>query len=273
MGTLKTTKKLTLDHLRKAKREQRKIVALAAYDASFARIIDSAEIDMVVVGDSLGMVVQGKSNTTSVTMDDMIYHSKCVSGGLERAFAVGDMPFMSCATVELALHNATRFIQEGQMEMVKIETHAESFEVLHALSVRGISCCAHMGLKPQAVHKTGGHKVQLSKRELEMQLLDEAREFEDAGTDMFLLECVPADLAKRVTEQVSAPVIGIGSGPSCDGQILVSYDVLGLSGLKPPFAKNFLASQQSIKDAFIAYAQDVRSETFPGQEYRSSASE
>ncbi len=250
-------------------------MAVAAYDASFAKVIDSAEIDVVVVGDSLGMVVQGKNNTTSVTMEDMIYHSKCVSEGLERAFAIGDMPFMSCATVELALHNATRFIREGQMQMVKIETHAESSEVLHALSVRGISCCAHMGLKPQTVHKTGGHKVQVSTKELETQLLEDARKFEDAGTDMFLLECVPPDLARRITEQVSAPVIGIGSGRLCDGQILVSYDVLGLSGLMPHFAKNFLAGQQSIKEAFIAYAKDVRSGTFPGQEhlYRGTTSE
>ena len=226
MGTLKAAKKLTLDYLRKAKREQRKIVALAAYDASFAKLIDSAEIDVVVVGDSLGMVVQGKNTTTSVTMENMIYHSKCVSGGLERAFAIGDMPFMSSATVELALHNATRFIQEGRMQMVKIETHAESSEVLHALSVRGISCCAHMGLKLQAVHKTGGYKVQVGTKELETQFLEDTRKFEDAGTDMLLLECVPPNLARRVTEQVSVPVIGIGSGSFCDGQILVSYDVL-----------------------------------------------
>ncbi len=267
METHHISSKLTLAHLHQARQERRKIVALSAYDATFAKAIDSAEIDVIVVGDSLGMVVQGKSNTTSVTMDDMIYHAKCVSFVTERAFTIGDMPFMSYATVNLALRNAARFIREGEMEMVKIETNAESCEVLHALSVRGISCCAHMGLKPQSVHKIGGHKVQATTKKVAKQLLGEARELDDAGADMFLLECIPPDLARQVTEQVTVPVIGIGAGPHCDGQVLVGHDILGFSGRHPRFVKNFLTGRQSIKEAFLAYAQAVRSGTFPGPEH------
>ena len=255
---------VTLKRLCEMKSRSVKIACLTAYDASFAALLDRAGVDVILVGDSLGMVIQGHSSTVSVTMEDMIYHSQCVSMAAQRSFVISDMPFMSYTNVEQALRNATDLIQMGGAQMVKLEASARQASVVRELSECGVPVCAHLGLRPQSVHKLGGYSMQGESDESAKELFDSAKSLEAAGADMLLLECIPGELAGKITHHCSIPVIGIGAGPSCDGQILVLYDVLGITrDITPKFAKNFMTLAEDIPAAIAAYVEAVKSSAFP----------
>lgn len=259
-------KKITVRSLQARKQAGEKIVCLTAYDASFAKMMD-ADIDVVLVGDSLGMVVQGLATTLPVTMDDMLYHSQLVRRGVQHALLMVDMPFLSYTTVAIALENAGRFMKQSGAEMVKLEGGAEQAMIVSALRSNGIPVCAHLGLQPQRVHQLGGYRVQGREVSDAEQILHEAKVLQDAGADLMLLECVPAALAQQITAALTIPVIGIGAGPDCDGQILVLYDILGVSpGRNPRFARDFLQDSGSVAAAIQAYAEAVRAGRFPNRE-------
>jgi len=255
----------TLDTM---KREHEPIACLTCYDASFAVLVDTAGVDLILVGDSLGMVLQGHPTTIPVTMDEMVYHSAAVARGRHRPFLVADLPFASYPTKELALAHSVRLMQEGGAEMVKLESGPGQFEIVEFLSAHDIAVCAHLGLKPQSVHKTGGFRVQGRDSEAADRMLASATALESAGADMVLLECIPAELGRRITEAVTVPVIGIGAGPHTDGQILVLYDVLDITtGRKPRFVRNFMDGAQSNLDAIGRYVRAVKDRTYPAPEH------
>jgi 3-methyl-2-oxobutanoate hydroxymethyltransferase len=261
-------KPVTVPGLKAMKAEGRKIVMLTAYDASFAAQLESAGVDVALVGDSLGMVVQGRSSTLPVTVDDMVYHTAAVARGLSSTLLVADLPFMSDRDVSSAMEAATRLVAQGGAAMVKIEGAGRICEVIAALAERDIPVCAHLGLTPQSVNKFGGYKVQGKTRDAADKLLADARAVEAAGADLLVLECVPAALAARITAELSIPTIGIGAGVDCDGQVLVIYDLLGLTpGKRPRFSKDFLAGRDSIHGAIGAYVEDVREKRFPAVEH------
>jgi len=220
---------VSLGTLDRMKREREKVACITCYDASFAVLCDNADADLVLVGDSLGMVLQGHDTTVPVTMDDIVYHCKAVARGLHRPFLVADLPFASYPTADIALANSVRLMQEGGAEMVKLESGGKQTEIVEFLASHDIAVCAHLGLKPQSVHKTGGFRVQGRERETAARLLEEARRLESAGADIVLLECIPAALGKTITAELHVPVIGIGAGPDTDGQILVTYDILDIT--------------------------------------------
>jgi len=254
--------------LQKMKAEGEKIASLTAYDASFAALVDEAEVDVVLVGDSLGMVIQGYDTTVPVTVEDIIYHSRAVSRGLARPLLMADMPFMSYATREQALANAVRMMQEGGAQMVKLEGGAGQVEIVAYLASHDIPVCAHLGLKPQSVHKIGGFKVQGREGAAAEQMRADARALEAAGADILLLECIPSDLGAQITADAYVPVIGIGAGPDVDGQILVIYDILELTpGRKPRFVQNFMSSTGSPMEALRAYVAAVKSGEYPAEEH------
>ncbi|MCY4420829.1 MAG: 3-methyl-2-oxobutanoate hydroxymethyltransferase [Gammaproteobacteria bacterium] len=258
------TKNITLKRLQAMKSQAEKIACLTAYDASFAALLDDAGVDVVLVGDSLGMVIQGRESTVSVTMDDMIYHSQCVSSAIRHAFIIADMPFMTYTSVEQALDNATDLIQLGGVQMVKLEASIRQVSIVKELSECGVAVCAHLGLRPQYIHKLGGDSLQGNDEKSSEDLLRSAEHLQTAGADMLLLECIPDTLARRITDNSSIPVIGIGAGSDCDGQILVLQDVLGITpGMTPKFAKNFLADTHDIRSAIVAYVDAVKSSSFP----------
>lgn len=264
----RSTKPVTVSTLAKAKAEGRKFACLTAYDASFAALMDRSGIDVVLVGDSLGMVIQGHATTVPVTVDDIIYHGRAVARGLSRAMLMLDMPFMSYATPEMALHNATRMMQEGGAHMVKLEGNANQLEVVAALTGNGIPVCAHLGLRPQSVHKLGGFKVQGRGQQAADEMLRDAIALTRAGADILLLECVPSELAKQITAAVNVPVIGIGAGPDTDAQILVLYDILDITpGRKPKFSKNYMALADSPAAAMALFAHEVEQGIYPGPEH------
>ena len=259
---------VTLPHLRERKKRGEKIVVVTAYDASFAAAADAAEIDIVLVGDSLGMVVQGHASTLPVNVEEMVYHTACVARGLRRALLIADMPFMSARDVPTAMDTATRLMAEGGAAMVKLEGSGWASEAIHALSVRDVPVCAHLGLTPQSVYKLGGFRVQGRDEAAAAHLRSAAREVQDAGADLLVLECVPAALGAEITRDLSIPTIGIGAGVDCDGQVLVMYDLIGIStGRRPRFVKNFLAGHDSVAGALAAYASAVRAREFPGAEH------
>ncbi|WP_448100927.1 3-methyl-2-oxobutanoate hydroxymethyltransferase [Luteibacter jiangsuensis] len=261
-------KPVTVPGLKAMKAEGRKIVMLTAYDASFASQLETAGVDVALVGDSLGMVVQGRSSTLPVTIDDMVYHTAAVARGLSSTLLVADLPFMSDRDVPAAMDAAARLVAEGGAAMVKIEGAGRVCEVIAALAERNIPVCAHLGLTPQSVNRLGGYKVQGKTEEAAMCLLEDARAVEAAGADLLVLECVPTALAARITSELSIPTIGIGAGVDCDGQVLVVYDLLGLTpGKRPRFSKDFLAGRGSIQAAIAAFAGDVRENRFPGPEH------
>lgn len=261
-------KPVTVPGLKAMKAEGRKIVMLTAYDASFASQLESAGVDVALVGDSLGMVVQGRASTLPVTVDDMVYHTAAVSRGLSSTLLVADLPFMSDRDVATAMDAATRLVAEGGAAMVKIEGAGRVRELISALAERNIPVCAHLGLTPQSVNRLGGYKVQGKTEEAATRLLADAKAVEAAGADLLVLECVPAALAARITSELSIPTIGIGAGVDCDGQVLVVYDLLGLTpGKRPRFSKDFLAGRGSIQAAIAAFAEDVREKRFPGLEH------
>lgn len=260
--------KVTVPTLRQMKQDGRRIVALTAYDASFARAMDAAGIDLVLVGDSLGMVVQGRDSTLPVGVDDIAYHTACVARGLRSPLLVADMPFQSDASCERAVDAATRFLQAGAA-MVKIEGAGPKLDVIEYLSAREMPVCAHLGLTPQSVLRLGGYKVQGREVAAAEKLLQQAHEVEAAGAELLVLECVPSKLAARISAAVRIPTIGIGAGPDCDGQILVLHDMLGMNSghRRPRFVKDFLAEGGSIAGAFEAYARAVREGAFPTAEH------
>lgn len=259
---------ITVPALRERKRVGEKIVAVTAYDASFAAQADAAGVDVVLVGDSLGMVVQGQSSTLSVTVDHMVYHGAAVARALRRALCVVDMPFMSYADPARAYATALRLMGEGGAAMVKLEGGGWVNEVIARLSERDVPVCAHIGLTPQSVHKLGGYRVQGREDAQAERLLQAARDVEAAGAAMLVLECVPAELAARVTAALAIPTIGIGAGVRCDGQVLVMYDLLGITpGKRPRFTRDFLAGRGSVAEALGAYADAVRSGEFPAAEH------
>jgi 3-methyl-2-oxobutanoate hydroxymethyltransferase len=259
---------VTLSSLARMRAAGEKIACITAYDASFAALVDAAGVDVVLVGDSLGMVIQGHDTTVPVTMDQMVYHSKAVAHGLQRAFLVTDLPFMSYASRETALANSVRLMQEGGARMVKLESGGSQFEIVEFIARHDIAVCAHLGLKPQSVHKTGGFRVQGRDGDAAQRMLDDARRLVSAGADMLLLECIPADLGRQITEAVPVPVIGIGAGPDTDGQILVLYDILDItSGRKPRFVRNFMAGQGGVQAAVGAYVEAVKNRGYPAPEH------
>jgi 3-methyl-2-oxobutanoate hydroxymethyltransferase len=254
--------------LERMKAEGEKIAAITAYDASFATLVDDAGVDVVLVGDSLGMVIQGHDTTVPVTLQDVIYHCRAVAKGLYRPFLIADMPFMTYASREQALENAVRLMQEGGAKMVKLEGGGGQVEIVRFLADHDIAVCAHLGLKPQSVHKVGGFRVQGREEAAAEQMVKDAKALQEAGADLVLLECIPANLGARITQELNVPVIGIGAGPDTDGQILVLYDVLDItSGRKPKFSKNFLAGNDSALAAIKAYADAVKNKSYPGPEH------
>ncbi|HEY6986434.1 MAG TPA: 3-methyl-2-oxobutanoate hydroxymethyltransferase [Rhodanobacteraceae bacterium] len=259
---------VTLPELREMKRRGDKIVVVTAYDASFAAAAESAGIDIVLVGDSLGSVVQGHPTTLPVTVDQMVYHTACAARSVSRAWLIADMPFLAARDSATALANARRLIGEGGAAMVKVEGSGWASEVIRALSERDVPVCAHLGLTPQSVHKLGGYRVQGRDEAAAAHIRSAAREVQDAGAELLVLECVPAPLAAEITRDLAIPTIGIGAGIDCDGQVLVVYDLIGLTrGRRPRFVKNFLSGQDSIVAALAAYAGAVRSREFPTAEH------
>jgi len=250
------------------KAEGEKIACITAYDASFATLVDDAGMDLVLVGDSLGMVIQGHDTTVPVTLSDIIYHCRAVAKGLYRPFLMADMPFMTYASKEQALENAVRLMQEGGAKMVKLEGGSGQIDIVEFLANHDIAVCAHLGLKPQSVHKVGGFRVQGREDAAAEQMMRDAKALEGAGADIVLLECIPAKLGADITKELHVPVIGIGAGPDTDGQILVLYDVLDITaGRKPRFSKNFMEGQGSALEAVKAYGQAVKSRTYPAPEH------
>jgi 3-methyl-2-oxobutanoate hydroxymethyltransferase len=259
---------VTLATLQRMKAEGEKIASLTCYDASFAVLLDAADVDLVLVGDSLGMVIQGHDTTVPVTMDHMVYHSAAVARGLHRPFLMADLPFMSYPSRDLALAHAVRLMQEGGAKMVKLESGGKQTEIVEFLSGHDIAVCAHVGLKPQSVHKTGGFRVQGRERDTAARLIEEARQLEAAGADLVLLECIPAPLGQAITAALHVPVIGIGAGPATDGQILVTYDMLDLTtGRKPRFVRNFMDGAPSNLEALRRYVRAVKAGEYPAPEH------
>jgi len=256
--------KITSSTLLKFKQEGKKFTALTAYDASFASAFDSEGIDALLVGDSMGMVLQGHDDTLPVTVEDIAYHTRCVRRGINRSLLIADMPFMSYATSEQAMINATVLMQAGA-NMVKLEGGHWLLDTISKLTERGIPVCAHLGLTPQSVHVFGGFKIQGRDSDNAQRILDEAKAIEAAGAQLLVVECIPAPLAKTISEALTIPVIGIGAGADTDGQILVMHDVLGISsGYIPRFSKNYLKQTGDIRAAIRAYIDEVAQGIFPG---------
>jgi 3-methyl-2-oxobutanoate hydroxymethyltransferase len=260
---------VTVPDLAAAKQAGRKLAMLTAYDAGFARVLDACGVDIVLVGDSLGMVVQGRDSTLPVTVDDIEYHTRCVARGLRRALLLADMPFQSDGSLERALDAATRLLQAGA-GMIKLEgAAAHKLEAIRHLVEREIPVCAHLGLTPQSVLRFGGFKVQGREADAAEKLKADALAVAGAGAAMLVLECVPSALAADITAASPVPTIGIGAGPHCDGQVLVLHDMLGLDSghRRPKFVKDFLAEGGSVAGAARAYVDAVRDGRFPGAEH------
>lgn len=263
-----TASPLSVPSFRRMKSQAQRIVCLTAYDASFASAMDTAGIDLVLVGDSLGMVVQGHASTLPVTVDQMVYHSAAVARGLRRAVLMADLPYQSYATPQRALDSAARLQAEGQAAIIKLEGAGHVLDSIEFLTARDIPVCAHLGLTPQSVLKLGGYRVQGRDAEAAQRLREDARRVAEAGAELLVLECVPAGLAAEITRDIAIPTVGIGAGPDCDGQVLVMHDLLGVTpGRRPRFVKDFLAGAGTVEAAFLAYAEAVRSGSFPAPEH------
>ena len=260
-------KKVTINTLRKLKAEGEKFACLTCYDALFAGLYGDAGVEVILVGDSLGMVIQGHDTTLPVTMDDVVYHMECVKRGSKGSLLIADLPFMSYASEAQTLENAARLMRSGA-QMVKLEGGAWIAESTRLLAERGIPVCAHMGLTPQSVNRIGGFLVQGRDPDQADTMIEEAKLLEASGASCLLLETVPQTLALTITETLTIPVIGIGAGKDVDGQIMVIHDLLGISPITPPFIKNFLAdSSQGIPGAIADYVAAVKARTFPGPEH------
>jgi 3-methyl-2-oxobutanoate hydroxymethyltransferase len=258
---------VTISKLQEMRQGGEKIAVLTAYDASFAALMDQAGIDVILIGDSLGNIVQGESSTLPVTVEHMVYHTSCVAKGQASAFLIADMPFGSYSTPEQAMLNAAQLMRAGA-HMVKLEGGAWLAETVKFLVERSIPVCAHLGLLPQSVHTLGGFKVQGKSTESAQTLINDAKALQEAGAQLLVLEAIPSELGKKVTDAIQIPTIGIGAGPDCSGQVLVMHDMLGaFPGRSPKFVKNFLTGQSSIEAAFKSYVQEVKTGKFPGPEH------
>jgi 3-methyl-2-oxobutanoate hydroxymethyltransferase len=259
-------KAITLHRLREMHANGEKIVMLTAYDASFARLADEADVDCLLVGDSLGMVVQGQTSTVPVTLDEMIYHTRCVARGNKTAWVIGDLPYGSYQqSIAQAIASATALMQAGA-HMVKLEGGGWTTEIVHALTQRGIPVCAHLGLTPQSVYALGGYRIQGKTDDQATTLKAHAKALADAGASMLVLELIPAALAEAATKLLPIPTIGIGASVECDGQVLVLHDMLGITrGKLPRFVKNFMAGGENVEQALHAYVNAVREKRFPEQ--------
>ena len=261
-----STTPLSINDLQTMKQHGEKISCLTAYDASFSALINKAGIDAILVGDSLGMVIQGHPSTLPVTINDMVYHARCVSQANQRAFIIADLPFMSYTTPIIAAKNAAKLVQIGGAQMVKLE--GARIETVRFLVELGIPVCGHLGLLPQLINQLGSYQVQGKTPVDAERILTEAHQLQDVGATLLVLECVPAALAKEISTQLNIPVIGIGAGVHCDGQVLVLYDMLNISITKRPrFSKNFMHNAPSIEEAIIAYHQAVKQALFPSIEH------
>jgi 3-methyl-2-oxobutanoate hydroxymethyltransferase len=261
-----TRRALTIHQLGAMKRDGEKIAMLTCYDATLARTMDLAGVDIVLVGDSLGMVVQGRASTVGVTLGDIAYHVECVARGLERAFLLGDMPFGSYYDGPTAMAGAVRLMSAGAA-MVKLEGAGPMIDVVSYLTLRGVAVCGHLGLTPQSLHQLGGFKVQARDEAAVERLLQDAQALEAAGAQMLVVECVPSAVGREVGSRLGIPVIGIGAGAGCDGQVLVMHDMLGLGDRAPKFVADFMAGAGTIAGAFEAYVLAVREGRFPAPEH------
>jgi len=260
-------KNVSINTLMAWKQEGRKFATSTAYDASFAQLFAELEMPLLLVGDSLGMVLQGENSTLPVSIDDIAYHTRCVNAGSPNCLLLADMPFMTYATPEQACENAGKLMQAGA-NMVKLEGGQWLCETVRMLTERAVPVCAHLGLTPQSVNIFGGFKVQGRDEARAEQIVQDAIALQNAGAQLLVLECVPASLAKRITERLTIPVIGIGAGNDTDGQILVMHDMFGISAnYMPKFSKNFLAETGDIRAAIAKYMEDVQSQAFPGAEH------
>jgi 3-methyl-2-oxobutanoate hydroxymethyltransferase len=258
---------VTISKLQEMRQGGEKIAVLTAYDASFAALMDQAGVDVILIGDSLGNIVQGESSTLPVTVEHMVYHTSCVAKGQASTFLIADMPFGSYSTPEQAMLNAAHLMRAGA-HMVKLEGGAWLAETVRFLVERSIPVCAHLGLLPQSVHTLGGFKVQGKSTESAQTLINDAKALQEAGAQLLVLEAIPSELGKKVTDAIQIPTIGIGAGPDCSGQVLVMHDMLGaFPGRSPKFVKNFLTGQSSIEAAFKSYVQEVKTGKFPGPEH------
>jgi 3-methyl-2-oxobutanoate hydroxymethyltransferase len=259
-------KKITVSHIASSKKRH-KLTMLTAYDAAIAKLIDEAGVDIALVGDSLGMVIQGQENTIPVKLEDIIYHTKCVARGIERAHIVADMPFSTYPTKTHALLNAGRLLKEGGAESVKLEGGEEIADIVKTLTSSGIPVIAHIGLKPQFIHRMGGYKIHGKDEDSERLLLKEAKLLEKAGAYSLLLEGITREVAGKITDSVMIPTIGIGSGPFCDGQVLVINDLLGMDkNFKPKFVKQYADLHLTITNAVKTYCEEVKTGNFPAME-------
>jgi 3-methyl-2-oxobutanoate hydroxymethyltransferase len=258
---------ITISKLQAMREADEKIAVLTAYDASFANLMDQSGIDVILVGDSLGNIIQGQTSTIPVTIEQMVYHVSCVAKGNQSAFLVADMPFGTYSTPELAMENAASLMRAGA-HMVKLEGGSWLAETVRFLVERSVPVCAHLGLLPQSVHTLGGFKVQGKSAEAAEVLVKDAQTLEKAGAQLLVLEAIPSELGKKATASIKLPTIGIGAGPDCSGQVLVMHDMLGaFPGRSPKFVKNFLLGQESIEGAFKSYIHEVKTGKFPGPEH------
>jgi 3-methyl-2-oxobutanoate hydroxymethyltransferase len=260
---------VTVHTVQKMKRDGQRIAVLTAYDASFAKLLDDSGIDILLVGDSLGMVIQGLPNTLPVTLEEMIYHCRAVSRGVSRAQLVGDMPFLTYqAGLDEAVRNCGRLLKEGGAEAVKLEGGRRHADLVHRLTEIGIPVMGHVGLTPQSVHGLGGFRVQGRDEEAARMIVDDAICLEQAGAYSIVLESIPVELAANITGRLRVPTIGIGAGPACDGQVLVVYDLLGMNeDFRPRFVRQYDNLAHRIRSAVESYAKDVRTGRFPGEEH------
>lgn len=264
-GDTALTKAVTINTLYKLKQQGEKFVVISLYDAHMAAMAQRCGVEVVLIGDSLGMTVLGYDSTIPVTMEQMIYHVEAVARGNNKSLIIGDLPFMTYATPEDALRNCARIMQAGA-QMVKLEGGAWLADTVRMLAERGVPVCAHLGLTPQSVNKFGGFRVQGRNQEDADKILADAKLLADAGADLLVLECVPAALAARITREIPIPTIGIGAGRDTDAQVLVINDILGLTEQPPKFSKNFLLEAQDIPGAMRKYVADVKAGVFPGDE-------
>jgi len=257
---------MTISHIQEMKQQGEKIAMLTCYDASFSSAMDAAGVDIILVGDSLGMVVQGRSSTIAVSVADVAYHTSAVARGLQKTFLLADMPFGSYHDAPTAMNNAAQLMASGAA-MVKLEGAGPMVQVVEYLVTRGVAVCGHLGLTPQSVHQLGGFKVQAREAEAARQLMADALAIQQAGARMLVLECVPAILGGQLASSLDIPVIGIGAGVDCDGQVLVMHDMLGLGARVPKFVRNFMSDSESIAAAFELYVAEVRASRFPAEEH------
>ena len=257
---------LTVNDLFRMKHEGEKITMLTCYDATFAGAMDRAGVDIILVGDSLGMVVQGRSSTVGVSVDDVAYHTGCVAQGIERTFLLADMPFGSFHNETTAMENAVALLAAGGT-MVKLEGAGPMVDIVAYMTARGVPVCGHLGLTPQSVHQLGGFKVQAREEDEAQKLLQDAVALQDAGAQLLVVECIPSELGREVSAKLDIPVIGIGAGSACDGQVLVMHDMLAVGTWAPKFVANFMSGADSVQGAFEAYVSAVKDLRFPGPKH------